>query len=163
MNVVKNMKLSEIKQVLPNLNALRFQLPDGAFVPVHFHVTEVGVIHKRFIDCGGVMREESIINFQLWEADDYDHRLAPKKLLDIVQLSEQKLNLDDLAIEVEYQQETIGKYSLGFDGNYFQLITLQTDCLAKDQCGVPSKKSTLPLAELGQKETACCSPESNCC
>ena len=47
------MKLSEIKQHLQNLKTIAFQLPNGDLVPAHFHVTEVGQISKRFIDCGG--------------------------------------------------------------------------------------------------------------
>ena len=48
-------------------------------VPSHFHVTEVGKITKHFIDCGGTVRNEEVVNFQLWQADDYDHRLHPEK------------------------------------------------------------------------------------
>jgi hypothetical protein len=46
------MKLSEIKK-LDTLENVTFQLPDGTTVPEHFHVTEVGLITKNFIDCGG--------------------------------------------------------------------------------------------------------------
>ena len=34
------------------LAALHLMLPDGSFVPAHFHVTEVGRVQKDFIDCG---------------------------------------------------------------------------------------------------------------
>jgi hypothetical protein len=47
------MKLSEIKKKLDTLENVTFQLPDGTTVPEHFHVTEVGLITKNFIDCGG--------------------------------------------------------------------------------------------------------------
>lgn len=36
------MKLSEIKEILPTLENVEFQLENGTFVPEHFHVTEVG-------------------------------------------------------------------------------------------------------------------------
>ena len=75
------MKLSEIKKHLNQLETIEFKLPNGDLVPRHFHVTEVGKVSKTFIDCGGTLRQESLINFQLWEADDYDHRLHPEKLL----------------------------------------------------------------------------------
>lgn len=39
------MKLSEIKKYLATAEAVNFVLPSGAFVPEHFHVTEVGVNH----------------------------------------------------------------------------------------------------------------------
>ena len=88
------MKLSEIKQILTDLDTVIFQLPNKSIVPAHFHVTEVGVVTKKFIDCGGTVREEKVVNFQLWEAGDYDHRLAPKKLNNIIELSERTLNID---------------------------------------------------------------------
>jgi len=157
------MKLSEVKQILPNIEQLIFQLPNGEFVPTHFHVTEVGEITKKFIDCGGKLRNEKVINFQLWNADDYNHRLHPEKLLHIIELSEKTLNLEDLEIEVEYQAETIGKFGLDFINNNFKLTSKQTDCLAKDNCGVESKKEKLPLSSLATNESSCCAPDSNCC
>ena len=52
------MKISEFKKYLNTLDHLNFQLENGTLVPAHIHVTEVGVRSKRFIDCGGVLREE---------------------------------------------------------------------------------------------------------
>jgi hypothetical protein len=72
------MKLSEIKETLKSMSAVTFVLPNGSIVPQHFHVTEVGQITKHFIDCGGTVRDEKTANFQLWEANDFDHRLAPQ-------------------------------------------------------------------------------------
>ncbi len=40
------MKLSEIKEILPALENVEFQLENGTFVPEHFHVTEVGRLLK---------------------------------------------------------------------------------------------------------------------
>lgn len=147
------MNLSEMKGILPTLTAITFKLPDGTYVPSHFHVTEVGLVTKHFIDCGGVERTETVANFQLWEAGDYDHRLAPQKFLHILNLSKKVLGEADLPIEVEYQQGTIGKFSLAFDGKDFILGTKQTACLAQDACGIPA--SALPQS--------CCSPKDGCC
>ena len=93
------MKLSDLKQILPTLENVEFQLENGTFIPEHFHVTEVGMITKNFIDCGGVIRNEKVVNFQLWNADDLEHRLNPGKLLNIIQLSEEKLDIQDYEIE----------------------------------------------------------------
>ena len=71
------MKLSEVKTILEKLEDVNFSLPNGQMVPIHFHVTEVGIITKKFIDCGGTVREEKVVNFQLWNANDTDHRLKP--------------------------------------------------------------------------------------
>ncbi len=72
------MKLSEVKNKLNHLDKIFFQLPNGELVPSHFHVTEVGKVSKHFIDCGGTVRDEEVVNFQLWNANDYDHRLHPE-------------------------------------------------------------------------------------
>src|SRR5690554_7148226 len=106
------MTLEQIKEILPTLDNVEFQLENGTFVPEHFHVTEVGVVTKHFIDCGGTIRNEKVVNFQLWNANDFEHRLKPTKLLNIIKLSEEKLGMEDAEIEVEYQSDTIGKYDL---------------------------------------------------
>ena len=88
------MKLSEFKNALKTIEKVSFRLPDGEFVEAHTHITEVGMITKKFIDCGGVVRTETKVGFQLWK-DDYDleHRLYPEKLLNIIELSEKNLDV----------------------------------------------------------------------
>ena len=155
------MKLSEVKNQLNSLEQISFMLPNGELVATHFHVTEVGKITKHFIDCGGTVRNQEVANFQLWNADDYNHRLHPEKLVHIIELSEKVLELEDLEIEVEYQGDTIGKFGLDFDGTNFLLTTKHTDCLAKENCGIQSGKPKTRLSELQKTET--CSPHSGCC
>ncbi|PWG06933.1 DUF6428 family protein [Polaribacter aquimarinus] len=155
------MKLSEIKQHLKELDKIAFQLPNGKLVPSHFHITEVGKITKDFIDCGGKVRSENVINFQLWEENDYDHRLHPEKLIHIIELSEKIFKFDDLEIEVEYQgKETIGKYNLGFDGKNFLLTSKVTACLALEACGIPPVKPRIKMSDI---QNSCCDPSSGCC
>ena len=151
------MKLSQIKQILSTATDVRFELPDGTFVPEHFHVTEVGIVHKHFIDCGGTVRNEHVANFQLWSANDLEHRLKPQKLLNIIALSEKILGMEDLDIEVEYQSGTIGKYDLGYNAKNLLLIPKQTACLAQDSCGVATEKSS------DKTPIACCAPGGGCC
>lgn len=157
------MKLSEIKKHLSTADAVNFELEDGTKVPEHFHVTEVGIVNKQFIDCGGTVRNEKVANFQLWDADDYDHRLKPGKLLDIIALSERVLGMEDLEIEVEYQSQTIGKYDLAFNGKDFVLLTKQTNCLARDKCGVPAEKPKISLINLQAENQNSCTPGGDCC
>ena len=156
------MRISEIKEQLTNLENVTFMLPNGSFVPEHFHVTEVGLVTKNFIDCGGKVRNETVVNFQLWNANDFEHRLKPKKLLDIIVLSEKILGIVDFEIEVEYQAETIGKYDLGFEGTTFILMNKQTACLAQDQCGIPTEKEKVKLSEISS-QTNTCVPGGGCC
>jgi hypothetical protein len=154
------MKLSEVKQALTGMSELTFRLEDGTQVPAHFHVTEVGSVKRHFIDCGGTVRKDEAVNFQLWSANDHDHRLAATKLLNIILLSEDKLGLNDANVEVEYQTSTIGTYGLQFDGNAFILTNTQTDCLAKDNCGIPPTKEKVTL---GQAQESCYAPGGGCC
>jgi len=151
------MKLSEIKNYLNAAQTVTFELENGSFVPDHFHVTEVGIVSKNFIDCGGTVRNEKVANFQLWDANDFDHRLKPQKLLNIIALSEKVLGMEDLEIEVEYQSDTIGKYELGFKGENLILLSKQTNCLAQDKCGIPA----VQLKE--NAKLACCTPGGGCC
>ncbi len=156
------MILSEIKNALENLTEVSFVLPNGEPVPQHFHVTEVGMIEKHFIECGGTVRKESVINFQLFTAEDFDHRLSAQKLKSIIELSEKELKLPNLEIEVEYQNNTIGKYYLEFANAKFNLLNTQTDCLAKDKCGIPTSKPKVKLADF-QLQSSLYTAESACC
>lgn len=153
------MLLSAFKQSLIELDTLKFQLPNGKFVPSHFHITEVGNVKRNYIDCGGKLREENKINLQLWVASDTNHRLKPNNILEILQLAEKQLGYSNLELEVEYQQNTIGRYKLAFDGTVFQLINTQTACLAPDQCGIPQEKPRVRLSASGVN----CNPNSGCC
>jgi hypothetical protein len=155
------MKLSAIKTQLEGLPQVNFLLPNGSQVPAHFHVTEVGEVTKRYIDCGGTLREESKVTFQLWEDGDVDHRLAASKLLNIIDLAERLLSIPDLEVEVEYQGDTIGRYGLDFNGTDFLLTATQTDCLAKDKCGIPMEKPKIRLSSIAQGPV--CTPNSGCC
>jgi hypothetical protein len=156
------MKLSQIKTILESAETVNFVLPDGTFVPEHFHVTEVGLITKNFIDCGGTVRTETVVNFQLWNANDFEHRLKPQKLINIIALSEKVLGIEDSEIEVEYQNETIGKYDLDFNGHDFVLVNKLTACLAEDQCGIPAEKQKVKLTDLNN-QTNSCTPGGGCC
>ena len=156
------MKLSQAKNILKSVEEVNFLLPDGTSVPEHFHVTEVGLITKNFIDCGGTLRKETVVNFQLWEANDFEHRLKPQKLINIIELSEKVLGIEDFEIEVEYQAQTIGKYDLDFNGRDFVLVNKKTACLAEDQCGIPTEKQKVRLSDI-KIEQSCCTPGSSCC
>lgn len=156
------MQLSELKHALSTLDDLEFQFENGTVVPKHFHITEVGQITKNFMDCGGEIRSEKTVNFQVWNANDFEHRLNPAKLLNIIKFSEDKLGIEDGEIEVEYQNETIGKYNLDFNGKIFLLKNKTTACLAEDACGISSEKQKKNLSELSVNKSVC-DPNSDCC
>lgn len=121
---------------------LQIMLPNGEFVPEHFHVTEIGKVTKQFIDCGGTKRETVACVLQVWVAKDYDHRLQSTKLINILKLAEPMLGPPwDIPVEIEYGSEYISQYSLGDveetpKGLLFVLGSKKTACLAPDKCGV---------------------------
>ena len=155
------MKLSDFKTKLNTLDTLRFMLPDGTYIPKHFHITEVGEVSKNFIDCGGTVRLEKVVNFQLWEANDFDHRLTPAKLDSIIGLSQTVLGIGNLEIEIEYQTETISKYGVEFIEGEFVFTSLHTNCLALDKCGVSPEKLKVNLKDISSSNT--CTPGGGCC
>lgn len=148
------MNVTEFKQhLLAHADlALAFALPDGGFVPAHFHITEVGHVEKNFIDCGGTVRSVESCLLQTWVAEDTDHRLSAGKLASIFGRAGSVLPHEDLGVEVEYEDYVISQFpvtgALAQDGQLiFTLGLKHTDCLAKELC-LPS---------------GCCSADSGCC
>jgi hypothetical protein len=146
------MKLKELKQRLQlhsNVGGdLLFRLEDGTLIPPYFHITEMGLKIKHFVDCGGTLRTEQYLNFQIWTADDFDHRLTSQKLLELINKNEGMFNQQELEIEMEYQTNTIGSYTLetsDFPSALFILKPKKTNCLAPDKCLIPSKKDMKPV------------------
>lgn len=122
-------------------SSLKFILPDGDVIPPHFHLTEVGRVEKNFIDCGGTKRQSVSCLLQLWTANDLDHRLVTDKLLNIIEMAAPLLQSDQLPIEIEYGESVAATYTIGdvvsaFGEVRFALLGKQTDCLAKEKCGV---------------------------
>lgn len=134
------MKLSTFKKHVSTIDHAIFELSNGEKVPSHYHITEIWVVLKKFIDCGGQIRYEEKISFQLRTADDTDHRLEANKILAIIALFEKNITSTDGDIEIEYQWQTIWKYWVEWIDNKFILIPTKTDCLAKDACGIPEKQ-----------------------
>jgi hypothetical protein len=132
---------------------LAFQLPDGGFIPAHFHITEVGHVKKTFVDCGGTRRTQETCLLQTWVANDEDHRLPAGRLADIFTKTRDVLPDHDLPVEVEFEDCVVAQFPVQsaavIDGALtFQLGLKHTDCLAKDVC--------LPNGCCGSGESACC-------
>lgn len=151
------MKTSEFKRHLdqnPN-SGLSFLLPDGTKIPAHAHITEVGRVEKKFMDCGGKIRSIAACSLQAWVADDIDHRITAGKLSAIFEEASALVGSDDPPVEIEYEDRVISQYpvidAIGEEGVLlFKLEAKHTDCLAKDIC--------LPEAAA----TECCSG-TGCC
>lgn len=157
------MKLSEFKNSLNTIENFNIQLPNGTHIPSHFHITEMGLLTKNFIDCGNTIREEKSVTFQVWFAGDLEHRLAPEKVFKIIEAAKNLIGDQDLELEVEYQIEsTIGKFGLEIVNGNFILTPKETTCLANDHCGVPDEKMKVKIGEWKEK-VSCCSPQTGCC
>lgn len=138
------MKLPALKSVLRAHPAShpRLILPDGDYVPAHFHITEVGHVAKRFIDCGGTVHDTiNTCLLQTYVADDVDHRLDSGGFAKILDLGQQVLPHDNLEVEVEYEDCAVSQYpieSAELVGEHVELRLRDkhTDCLAKEKCGI---------------------------
>lgn len=139
------MKLSLFKQYVGTVGVPVFELRNGKSVPSHYHLTEVWLITKQFIDCGWVERTSKKVSLQLRYASDVDHRLESSKLLDIIDMYEQKIDAWDYDVQIEYQSDTVGIYDLERYNGAFVLMPTKTDCLAKDTCGIPSQSDPANL------------------
>jgi hypothetical protein len=127
--------------------ALHLMLPGGAFVPAHFHVTEVGRVQKDFIDCGGTVRSSVACVLQAWVAGDTDHRLDATKLAGILRLAAPVLKATDLPVEVEYEDGRVSQFPVSAaevtpSGVLLHLGSKHTACLAPDRCGVEENGSS---------------------
>ena len=154
------MQISELKKTLSENTCrnIRFILPTGTKAPPQAHVTEVALIEKKFIDCGGTFRTDSLCRLQTWFADDIDHRLTAGKLLAILEKSASFLESSDLEVEVEHEapfvsQFPIEKVELDGEALSIRLGVKHTACLAEDRCLPPNlNKPPLPSFTKGK----CC-------
>lgn len=150
------MRYSELLSAVQSIDELRIIDPAGHLVAAHAHLTEVALVRKHFIDCGGIERRADSVTLQLFVADDTDHRLAPLKLLGILNSAIKQLGLRNEEVFIEHQQETLSTFGLRFDGMSFHLTPLYTNCLASDSCGIqPSQMPKRPATK--------CAPGSGCC
>jgi hypothetical protein len=155
------MKLSELKSLLREQadRHFRIQLPDGAAVPLSFHVTEVGRVHKTFLDCGGTLRETLACQLQIWVGRDYDHRIETGKMASILDKARPYLPDESVPVEIEYEDGVISQYTIAShevtrDAVILRLAHKHTDCLAPELCGLPSIDR---LPSIGEK-APCCGP-----
>lgn len=151
------MQLQEFKALLEANRDKQFllQLPNETTVPQSFHITEVGLVNKTFIDCGGKVHTVQTCQLQAWIGPDVDHRLEAGKMADILNIAKSIVPNDDLDLEIEYEDEIISQYpvleaSVSDEAVTLHLTTKHTDCLAKELCLVPAQGGC------GCGPTGCC-------
>jgi len=150
------MQLRELKALLraqPE-SLPRFILPSGEQIPPHFHITEVGHVAKKFVDCGGTFREREACVLQTYVAQDFDHRLKAGRFADILDLGASILPSDELEVELEWDCCVVSQYPIAsaraLEGRLeFELGAKHTDCLAKEKCGCG------PAAEANAAASCC--------
>lgn len=143
MDTKKMITLKALKDILLENEYVHMQimLPDGSFVPPHFHVTEIGKVKKDFVDCGGTLREVTSCLLQILVADDVDHRLTSTKLKIIFDHANKLFCSEDIIVEIEYEQEFISQFPIAEieitpSGLLYVLGKKHTACLAPDKCGI---------------------------
>lgn len=148
------MNVRTLKARLADQPEARLELvfDDGDTVPPEFHVTEVGHVTRRFIDCGGTRRVTECCLLQVWVAvNDPAHRLSAGKLLGILRLADDLPLSADLPVEVEYEGCVLSQYAVVAAEASPGVIRLRladkhTDCLAKEACGLEPAGCGIPGA-----------------
>lgn len=153
------MNFHDFSEHIQNSTAFQIDihLPTIGSMPAHFHITEVGVVSKEFVDCGGIRRSEAACVLQTLVAHDEDHRLAPKKLAGILSKAASLGLSGELPVELEIQGKTIEYWRVrdartDNDRLVIDLEAKQTACLAPDRCGL----DVLPIAEKCDGTSGCC-------
>ncbi len=159
------MKLSQFSALLEAHPDKPFHLvlPGDNVVPASFHITEVGHVTKKFIDCGGKLHSAQSCQIQVWLGGDTDHRLYAGKMAGVLALAQAKGVLpagEDLEVEIEYEDAVLSQYpvaSFAVTGSavVLHLTTKHTDCLAKGVC--------LPALPMAGGAAAGCGCGPDCC
>ena len=143
-------------------------LPGENVVPASFHITEVGHVTKKFIDCGGKRHTAQSCQLQVWLGSDADHRLHAGKMAGVLNLARAKGILpdgEDLDVEIEYEDAVLSQYPIAScavtnSAVVLHLTLKHTDCLAKESC-LPR----LPMAAgaVAGAGTSSCGCGADCC
>ena len=159
------MKLSQFTDLLQSHPEKPFHLilPDSGAVPHSFHITEVGHVTKKFIDCGGKLHTVEACQLQAWLGPDTDHRLYAGKMAGVLELAAAKgvLPAHDLDVEIEYEdtaisQYTVESFTVSDSAVVLNLAGKHADCLAKELC------APTPLT-MAAGEAAGCGCGPGCC
>ena len=159
------MLLHELKSLLSAYSDrhFRIRLSEGDAIPLSFHVTEIGHVHKTFLDCGGTRRETETCQLQIWVGEDYGHRIETGKMASILEKGKTVLPDDKVPVEIEYEDRVISQYTISTHDVTDEAVILvlankHTECLAPELCGLPA---ITRLPALGGK-VSCCGPGKTC-
>ena len=145
---------------------LYFQYQPQKWVGNHYHITEVKHVTIDSVDCGSGTDQWNETIIQLWESPlekDKKNPMSVLKALGILKKVGQMKPYDPNAtLKFEYgnnnfhaTQLPVSSYTIQDNKLIINLAIQQTDCKAKDACGIPTTK-------VANFETVC-APGSGCC
>jgi Family of unknown function (DUF6428) len=151
------MKLHDLQHTLETNPRLfpRFVLPDGDYIPAHAHVTEVGHVVRKFIDCGGLTGKEEKILLQTHVGKDTDHQLRADRFAKILRLGNRVIPGADLDVDIEYDCCVVAQYPIAEarpDGDYLNLILRR----GRTQCRARERRESKTTADCCATSAACC-------
>lgn len=162
------MKTNEFLSLLKEHSnkSLLFEYQPGQLVGANYHVTEVKNIAIDSVDCGAGTDfwKETII--QLWESPtekDKTEFMTSNKALSILNKVD-SIKPMEKEVEVKFEYSNANFHTAQLFVNDHEVIENrlilklgieQTDCKAKDECGVP--------LEVNSQEANSCAPGSGCC
>ena len=162
------MKTNEFLSLLkdnPN-KSLLFEYKNGSLVGANYHITEVKNITIDAVDCGANTDfwKETII--QLWESpkeiDKREYMSAYKALGILNKVDSIKPMEKEVEVKFEYSnsdfhtaQLFVNDFEINENNLIMKLGVEQTDCKAKDECGIP--------IEVSGEVVNSCAPGSGCC
>ena len=162
------MKTNEFLSLLKDNpgKTLLFEYKPNSFVRANYHITEIKNITVDSVDCGAKTDfwKETII--QLWEDPteiDTESTMTAFKALGILNKVDTIKPMErEVEVKFEYSnpnfhmaQLFVNDVELSQDRIIMKLGVEQTDCKAKDTCGVS--------VEVNAQENNSCNPESGCC
>jgi len=163
------MKTQEFLNTLKenSTKALLFEYSEGQFVDTNYHITEVKNTVINSVDCGGRADQWNETIIQLWESPEEKGKigyLKVQKATEIFDRVDAIHAIDKKAIvKFEYSNETFHKAHLEVHAIevtsskvIVQLFVTDTDCKAKELCGVPEMT-------LASEQQDSCAPGSGCC
>lgn len=161
---MKTRELLSLLQENPNKNLL-FEYKPGELVAANYHITEVKNVTIDAIDCGANpdFWKETVI--QLWESPKEKGKrkyMSAYKALSILKKVDKIKPMErDVEVKFEYSNASfhtaqlfVNDYQVTHDDLIFKLGVEQTDCKAKETCGIP-ETVTQTVSE--------CAPGSGCC
>jgi hypothetical protein len=149
--------------------ALMFEYAPNQLVGANYHITEVKHLTIDSVDCGAQTDHWKETIIQLWESPNEigktEYMSVYKAMAILKKVGKMKPYTLDAEVKFEYSNASfhtaqlfVNDYTINGQQLMITLGVEQTDCKAKEACGVSKE-----LQPVGVAEEPCCSPDGNCC